>query len=349
MEGNMEEKKNRTESAAGDVKGNTGAEVTTARALAPGARFWDWTEEGEGEARTLRLEGPIDEDDFWGDAVTPQVFREELYADQGDVTVWINSPGGSVFAAAEIYTMLRDYPGKVTVRIASLAASAASVVAMAGDVVEVSPTALIMIHDPATIAVGNIRDMERTIEALSEVKESIINAYMAKTGLSHGRISRLMENESWLNAKKAVELGFADVILFVDKDAAPSDEDGDGEGPDISTPVDIAGKPVLYSTRQMDLTIMDRLRYEVMDRTAGGGSRGTGPDAADTADPASTDGAGKGEKGGEGDDERTDERVDERTDEGAVDGAVRECGYRELGVVCTNQYHNKIPMGFNEL
>ena len=139
-------------------------------------KFWNWIHD-DGGGRILRLEGPIDSENFWGDEITPAMFREDLEAEDGDVTVWINSPGGNVFAAAEIYTMLRDYAGKVTVKIASLAASAASVVAMAGDTVQMSPTALLMVHDPSTIAMGNTRDMEKAIAALNEVKEAIVNAY----------------------------------------------------------------------------------------------------------------------------------------------------------------------------
>ena len=138
-------------------------------------RFWNWIRDEDG-GRVHRLEGPIDAESFWGDEVTPKVFREELEAGEGDVTVWINSEGGNVFAAAEIYTMLRDYPGSVTVKIASMAASAASVVAMAGDRVLMSPTAMLFLHDPSTIAMGNARDMEKAIETLNAVKESIINA-----------------------------------------------------------------------------------------------------------------------------------------------------------------------------
>ena len=88
-------------------------------------KFWNWIHDDSG-GRVLRLEGPIDSESFWGDEITPQMFRDELYAEEGNITLWINSPGGNVFAAAEIYTMLRDYPGNVTVRIASIAASAAS-------------------------------------------------------------------------------------------------------------------------------------------------------------------------------------------------------------------------------
>ena len=192
-------------------------------------KFWNWIHDDSG-GRVLRLEGPIDSESFWGDEITPQMFREELYAEEGDITLWVNSPGGNVFAAAEIYTMLRDYPGKVTVRIASIAASAASVVAMSGNPVQMSPTALIMIHDPSTIAMGNAKDMEKAITTLNEVKESIINAYAFKTGLTRNRISKLMSDETWLNAKKAVELGFADEILFESKKKA--EEDPDEKEPD---------------------------------------------------------------------------------------------------------------------
>lgn len=164
-------------------------------------RFWNWIR-NEAGGRVLRLEGPIDEESFWGDEVTPKAFREELEADSGDITVWINSPGGNVFAAAEIYTMLRDYQGTVTVKIDAIAASAASVIAMAGNKVLMSPVAMLMIHDPSTIAMGNARDMEKAISTLNEVKESIINAYAFKTGLTHSRIAKLMENETWMNAKK---------------------------------------------------------------------------------------------------------------------------------------------------
>lgn len=98
-------------------------------------KFWNWIKDSD-ETRTLRLEGPIDEESFWGDEITPHMFRDELNAGEGDVTVWINSPGGNVFAAAEIYTMLKDYKGSITVKIDAIAASAASVVAMAGDTVQ---------------------------------------------------------------------------------------------------------------------------------------------------------------------------------------------------------------------
>ena len=232
-------------------------------------KFWNWIKNSD-ETRTLRLEGPIDEESFWGDEITPQMFRDELNAGEGDVTVWINSPGGNVFAAAEIYTMLKDYKGSITVKIDAIAASAASVVAMAGDTVQMSPVAMLMIHDPSTVAMGNTKDMEKAIEVLNEVKESIINAYASKSGLSHARIANLMSNETWMNAKKAVELGFADEILFSKKEDEP---DSDPANPDKSekTPDEEPGegeekKPFqqdtaghLFSSRQMDLIVLNRL------------------------------------------------------------------------------------------
>ena len=227
-------------------------------------RFWNWIK-NEAGGRVLRLEGPIDEESFWGDEVTPKAFREELEADSGDITVWINSPGGNVFAAAEIYTMLRDYQGTVTVKIDAIAASAASVIAMAGNKVLMSPVAMLMIHDPSTIAMGNARDMEKAISTLNEVKESIINAYAFKTGLTRSRIAKLMENETWMNAKKAVELGFADEILFeaVEPEEEPDEEDPD-EGEDGADPEEEKEESIhltaqMYSSRQMGLTILNRL------------------------------------------------------------------------------------------
>lgn len=232
-------------------------------------KFWNWIKDSD-ETRTLRLEGPIDEESFWGDEITPQMFRDELNAGEGDVTVWINSPGGNVFAAAEIYTMLKDYKGSITVKIDAIAASAASVVAMAGDTVQMSPVAMLMIHDPSTVAMGNTKDMEKAIEVLNEVKESIINAYASKSGLSHARIANLMSNETWMNAKKAVELGFADEILFSKKEDEPDSDPANLDKPE-KTPDEEPGegeekKPFqkdaaghLFSSRQMDLIVLNRL------------------------------------------------------------------------------------------
>ena len=134
-------------------------------------------------------------------------------AGSGDIIVWINSPGGDCVAAAQIYNMLMDYKGDVTVKIDGIAASAASVIAMAGTKVLVSPVSMLMIHNPMTAAFGNSEEMQKAIEMLSSVKDSIINAYEIKTGLSRAKLSHLMDAETWMDANKAVELGFADEIM----------------------------------------------------------------------------------------------------------------------------------------
>lgn len=136
-----------------------------------------------------------------------------------------------MFAASQIYSMLKNHKGKVTVKIDGIAASAASVVAMAGDETLIAPTALMMIHDPSTSAMGNKADMEKAIILLDEVKESIINAYETKSHLSRNKIAKLMSDETWLNAKKAHEMGFVDGILFADKKmpVVPKEEEPDEE------------------------------------------------------------------------------------------------------------------------
>ena len=177
-------------------------------------KFWNWVRNEETGSRTLVLNGQISDETWFGDEVTPGLFREELNAGEGDVTVWINSPGGDVFAAAQIYNMLMEYPGNVDVRIDSIAASAASVIAMAGNKVSMSPVAMMMIHNPMTVAMGDKKVMQQAIDMLDEIKESIINAYELKTGQSRTKIAHMMDAETWFNAKKAVELGFADDILY---------------------------------------------------------------------------------------------------------------------------------------
>jgi len=148
------------------------------------------------------------------------MFRDELFAGDGDIVIWINSPGGDCVAASQIYSMLMDYSGKVTVKIDGIAASAASVIAMAGTTVLMAPTALMMIHNPATMAFGDHEDMQKAIDMLTEVKESIINAYEIKTNLSRAKLSHLMDSETWMNANKAIELGFADDVLKDEKSCA---------------------------------------------------------------------------------------------------------------------------------
>ncbi len=150
------------------------------------------------------------------------MFKDELNSGDGDITVWINSPGGDCVAAAQIYNMLANYKGNVTVKIDGIAASAASVIAMAGDKVLMSPVSMMMIHNPATMAFGDHTEMEKAIEMLDGVKDSIINAYVLKTGMSRAKLSRLMDAETWMDATKAVELGFADDIIS--REAFPTKE-----------------------------------------------------------------------------------------------------------------------------
>lgn len=180
-------------------------------------KFWKWTNQAETEERVLELNGTIAEESWFDDDITPRMFKEELYSGTGPITIWINSPGGDCIAASQIYSMLMDYKGEVTVKIDGIAASAASVIAMAGTKVVIAPTALIMIHNPSTSANGDHRDMSKTIEVLNEVKESIINAYEIKTGLSRAVLSHMMDAVTWMNANKAIELGFADEILEDEK------------------------------------------------------------------------------------------------------------------------------------
>ena len=179
-------------------------------------KFWVWknqTDAEPGAERVLELNGTIAEESWFDDDVTPQMFRNELFAGDGDIVVWINSPGGDCVAASQIYSMLMDYKGNVTVKIDGIAASAASVIAMAGTKVLVSPVSMLMIHNPMTVAYGNSAEMQKAIDMLGSVKDSILNAYEIKTGLSRTKLSHLMDAETWMDANKAIELGFADELM----------------------------------------------------------------------------------------------------------------------------------------
>ena len=186
-------------------------------------KFWNWVRNEDGE-RTLYLEGAIAEESWFDDDVTPAAFKAELLSGSGPITLRVNSPGGDCIAASQIYTMLMDYPADVTVKIDGIAASAASVIAMAGTKVCMSPTSLMMIHNPATFAMGDSEEMRKAMQLLSEVKESIINAYEIKTGLSRAKLSHLMDGETWMNPKMALELGFCDEILYESEDAEMTED-----------------------------------------------------------------------------------------------------------------------------
>lgn len=190
--------------------------------------FWKFivnqATETEPESVELRIEGDIVDDDeawlyewFGMPSTSPNAFKEELNQYKGkDITVWIDSYGGSVFAAAGIYNALKEHNGKITVKIDSKAMSAASVIAMAGDEVLMSPMAVMMIHNPLTAAYGNMHDLRKVADILDTIKESIVNAYALKTGRSRNKISQMMDDETWMSANVAVKEGFADGILYQD-------------------------------------------------------------------------------------------------------------------------------------
>ena len=219
----------------------------------------------QSQERILFLNGTIAEESWFDDEVTPALFKEELNSGEGDITVWINSPGGDCVAAAQIYNMLMNYKGKVTVKIDGIAASAASVIAMAGNKVIVSPVSMIMIHNPATIAFGDTNEMQKAIAMLDEVKESIINAYEIKTGLSRAKLSHLMDAETWMDATKAVELGFADDIITKDKFPEKEEDEPKEEGEsdeDESTEEDEKKKSsnsVLFSRKAVNNALFNKL------------------------------------------------------------------------------------------
>lgn len=206
------------------------------------------------------MHGTIAEESWFDDDVTPQLFKDELNAGSGDITVWINSPGGDCVAAAQIYNMLTQYKGNVTVKIDGIAASAASVIAMAGNTVLMSPVSMMMIHNPATVAFGDHAEMQKAIDMLAEVKESIINAYVIKTGLSRSKLSHLMDAETWMDANKAVELGFADDIITraeTKPNTNPEEEDEDEESTEEKEK-----KPsdsMLFSRKAVNNALMNKL------------------------------------------------------------------------------------------
>ena len=227
-------------------------------------KFWNWVKnEGELGERTLFLNGEISDETWFGDEVTPKWFKDELHDGNGNITVWINSPGGDVFAAAQIYNMLCDYKGSVTVKIDGIAASAASVIAMAGNTVLVSPVAMMMIHNPATVIFGEAGDLASGIKMLTEVKESIVNAYEERTGLSRSKISNMMDAETWFSAKKAVELGFADKILYAPEETSDVAE---GFSFDRVTVTNSFLRKLPKETVKVEATIVGTSHQELMKR-----------------------------------------------------------------------------------
>jgi ATP-dependent Clp protease protease subunit len=191
--------------------------------------FWKFIKnqatETSPESVELRIEGDIiDDGDLWiyewfGEPATaPNAFKDQLKEFAGqDLTVWIDSYGGSVFAGASIYNALKNHNGKVTVKVDGKAMSAASVIAMAADELHMSPVAVMMIHNPLTGAYGDMHDLRKVADILDTVKESIVNAYVNKTGKTSEEISSMMDDETWMSANVAVKNGFADSVLFTDQ------------------------------------------------------------------------------------------------------------------------------------
>lgn len=147
--------------------------------------------------------------------ISPQKVSNFLDEANGeDVDIYVNSGGGLVFSGSEIYTMLKDYSGYVTVYVTGVAASAASVFPMGADKVVMSPTSQIMIHNASALAYGDKNEVSKVQRSLQAVDESIANAYVAKTGMSREDLLELMNQETWMDALKAKELGFADEVMF---------------------------------------------------------------------------------------------------------------------------------------
>lgn len=186
--------------------------------------FWNFAKNEDNEEEIeLKIDGDIVmDDDFWSmlfgtENVTPKGFMGELNQYKGkNINVWINSYGGDVYAASRIYTALKQHKGKVTVKVDGVAISAASVIAMAGDEILMSPTSIMMIHNPWGNFQGEAEDLRHGADVLDEVKQTIINAYQLKTNKSRAKISQMMDEETWMSAKKAVNEGFADGMLYSD-------------------------------------------------------------------------------------------------------------------------------------
>lgn len=185
----------------------------------PHEPFWVFqnaagTESGETE---MELYGPISEFSWWGDEVTPKMFKEQLYANgnNGPVTVRLNSPGGDLIAASVMSAMLKDYPGKITIKVDGLAASAAVMVALAGDRVLIQPSAYMMIHNPMVGIMGyyGVDDLKSLIDELKVIKNGIVEGYTAKTKMDAEKLSKLMNEETWMTASEAVAYGFADEVI----------------------------------------------------------------------------------------------------------------------------------------
>lgn len=238
-------------------------------------KFWNIAAP-DGKEPEIRIEGVITmEQGFWDwlfgkkDRSMTAIEKELLALSGKNITVYINSYGGEVYAGALIYSALKEHKGKVTVKIPSVAASAASVIAMAGDVVMMSPTAIMMIHNPRTQTEGEAKDMLKAAEVLAEVKETIMAAYTAKTKRSREEIADLMDNETWMGVSKAKKLGFVDEAMFEEDDA------------DNATMANIASAQQVYNAMSLKPVDMEKLRQAINENS----TNDNHPDAGGSALP----------------------------------------------------------------
>ncbi len=188
-----------------------------------GNKFWTFRAAKEDKPAELLLYGPISSTSWWGDEVTPKQFKKDLddLGDVDEINVYINSEGGDVFAGQAIYSMLKRHKAQINVYVDGLAASIASVIAMAGDKVYMPANAMMMIHNPWTIALGNSEDFRKIADDLDKIRESIVVTYQDKSGMEKEKVIELMDAETWLTAEEAVDYGFADE-LEQEKDVAAS-------------------------------------------------------------------------------------------------------------------------------
>ena len=176
--------------------------------------------------REIQLNGYIDDEVWFGDEITPDALHDLLYAEGRDHTdevhIRLNSYGGSCNAAVRMHDDLVSYPGKVTITVSGTAASAATVLCMAADRLEMTPGSLWMIHDPSIIVMGNERDLKDAIRLLEACKDSILNVYERRIKITREQAAALMTRTTWIDAQKALEDGFIDGILSV-RQAGPTD------------------------------------------------------------------------------------------------------------------------------
>ncbi|WP_071124828.1 head maturation protease, ClpP-related [Leptotrichia massiliensis] len=177
-------------------------------------KFWNVMKNDEEKSAELILYGSIGSDEYWDD-ISDKAFKQDIenLGDVENITLHINSPGGSVFSAVAIANTLKNHKAKITANIDGLAASAATIITSACDTVRMPKNALFMVHNPITFAYGNNQDMQKTLEMLNKVKNSIIETYLNKAKTDKETLSELMDNETWMSAEEAKEYGFVDEIL----------------------------------------------------------------------------------------------------------------------------------------